>query len=257
MTEKFQFKFPDELKKNSDYTPPVVLEGELSNLEYAIQKFHKWYMPVENKYYLVMGGEIYTLYVYEIPHWWLFIPYHLQEVTSDISHAEIGIIEQGTNFDIEVEGYSGDDVVVSLNLGPDDSNFGRPDSPRIENSQHIEINRQSYILEWWKFVEWMIDILVRDKLIDANDPSLKAYLEMMPPKSRASLEKYLLQILSRYSDGLNWYGIAIRLSNTDAPDKSDFMKMLKILTEQGLLEDCTGGGWKITEAGLSALAEMD
>ncbi len=74
----------------------------------------------------------------------------------------------------------------------------------------------------------------------------------------ASLEKHLLSILSKYSDGLNWYGIAIRLSDTEAPNKSDFMKVLKILTEKGFLEKSENGRlWKVTEAGLAVLAEME
>lgn len=258
MTEKFRFTFPSELKKNPYYMPPDLLEGELTNLESAMVYFCEWYFPSENMYHLVMGGETYTLYVNEMDRLFHLIPYHLQEVVSESPAHPFGITSQGTNMAIIIEGYSGDDVIVSLDLGPDDRHLRKPDTLRIKNSQHVKINQRAYILEWWRFAEWVTAILVRDKLIDANDPSLKAYLEMMPPKSSASLEKYLLQILSRYSDGLNWYGIAIRLSNTDAPDKSDFMKVLRRLTEKGYLEKSENGRlWKITEAGLSALGEMD
>ena len=45
------------------------------------------------------------------------------------------------------------------------------------------MTRQAYIQEWWKFVDWVRDILVRDKLIEADDPSLLAYLHEMPPRA--------------------------------------------------------------------------
>jgi DNA-binding PadR family transcriptional regulator len=77
----------------------------------------------------------------------------------------------------------------------------------------------------------------------------------------AGLENYILRILAAYPRGMGWYAIATRLSNTDAPNKSDQMKVLHRLTEQGILEthDTESGKriWKLTEAGLAMLEKME
>jgi hypothetical protein len=179
----FEIRLPNELKQDPDYTPPDILREELNNLEYAMVDFYEWYWPTENIYHIVLGSEMYTLYVYELDSLWTFVPYHLQQVVAAKPVAVIGITSQGTNFTIKVSPFSVVDVLVSMVLQSGDDHLSSPSPPRVENSQNIKINRQAYIQEWWKFVEWVRDILIRDKLIEADDSSLQAYLREMPPKT--------------------------------------------------------------------------
>ena len=114
---------------------------------------------------------------------WTFVPYHLQQVVAAKPVSVIGITAQGTDFTIKVNPSNEEDVLVSIVLGPEDSHWSSRTPPRVENSQNIKMKRQEYIDEWWKFVDWVRDILVGDSLIEADDPSLLAYLHEMPPRS--------------------------------------------------------------------------
>ena len=66
----------------------------------------------------------------------------------------------------------------------------------------------------------------------------------------------ILRIVANSDKGHGWYGIAIRLSNTDAPQKSEMMGLLRELTNKGFLSfDTEKNGWQITEAGLTEISQ--
>ncbi|MBZ0295987.1 MAG: hypothetical protein K8L99_25735 [Anaerolineae bacterium] len=182
----FEIQLPSEMGKSPYYYEmPDVFREDIDNLRYAVLNFSEWYGSIENQWQVVIHDDIYRHYVRDIKLMWDFIPYHLQEVVAATPSAMIDIYEQSIEFYVEVEPADEGNVMVSIILGEEDyrrNEWFKP-SPKPAQSPIVQVKREDYIREWWKFVRWMVDLLITHQWIAPDDPSLRAYLDKMPPAS--------------------------------------------------------------------------
>ncbi|MBZ0295988.1 MAG: hypothetical protein K8L99_25740 [Anaerolineae bacterium] len=181
---QFEIQLPSEMEKSPYYAPPDGLDY-LDNLQRAVLEFRDWYLFEENQVQVILSGNVYSIEVREIPLMWNVIPDHLQEVVAATPSAMIDIYEQSIEFYVEVEPADEGNVLVSIILGEDDyhrDEWFKP-NPKPAQSPKVTVKREDYIREWWKFVRWVVDLLITHQWIAPDDASLYAYLDKMPPPS--------------------------------------------------------------------------